>query len=470
MANTSRYQPIRGQIVFWGLLTFGSQISSIVLDTFLVGFYFFDVLETYTGPGAVERAFFIGAAVAIGKILQGLFNLPVARFSDHFRTRWGRRRVFILIGCIPWAFTIVMLFAVPSAFPSVFAESLVISVGWLAVWFLFYNIMNAFVVNPYLAMLPEIAKTSMDRTAYQQVRIFFQFTGIIVGVLLFPLLDRIISALIIAILMIIMSIITFLGSREDASVVPATVSFTESVKAVFQNRAFTRYIGTIMATMAVQGVLLSALPIILEGILGIDIDSDVVIPWLGLDPGIATSIISGIFVITALLIIPVIGIIQRKIGKKKSFQLYLWLFAIFSLGMVLVGILPGTPPMGTDDYYRFVFLQLVITILLVGAPAGGVSVLVYSIFSDVIDNDPLGDEQRRESMYFAVQGVLDWGAASVGTFLMGVILAIFGSSDFRLEDMGILGTGSTGIRLLGLFAFLVLATSAYIFRKYPIEN
>ena len=70
-------------------------------------------------------------------------------------------------------------------------------------------------------------------------------------------------------------------------------------------------------------------------------------------------------------------------------------------------------------------------------------------------------------MYFAVQGVLDWGAASVGALLMGILLALFGSSDFNLLDSGILKTGSLGIRLVILTAATTMFLAALYFNRYP---
>jgi Na+/melibiose symporter-like transporter len=183
------------------------------------------------------------------------------------------------------------------------------------------------------------------------------------------------------------------------------------------------------------------------------------------------SIVSGIFVITAVIIIPFITKIQETLGKKKSFQLFMVLFAVFASSIAFLGFLPGTPSAGTDDYYRFLFFHLVISILLTGIPAGGIVVLLYSVFSDVIDNDHYGDQERRESMYFAVQGVLDWGAASAGALIMGVILAIFGSSDFGgAKDAGLLGTGSLGIRIVVLIAAITMLFASWWFRKYPLED
>ncbi|MFX0152644.1 MAG: MFS transporter, partial [Candidatus Hodarchaeota archaeon] len=118
------YRPIRGQKQWWSMIEFDSSISSGVLDTYLVAFYMFTVLGNYIGPGAVVRAGLIGAVIFLGKIIQGLANLPVAQISDRISTHWGRRRIFVLFGCVPWGISVFMLFVVPSTLIDIFETSL----------------------------------------------------------------------------------------------------------------------------------------------------------------------------------------------------------------------------------------------------------------------------------------------------------------------------------------------------------
>jgi len=271
------YQPIWGQKQWWSLIEFGSSISSGVLDTYLIAFYMFNVLGNYLGPGAVIRAGLIGAVVFLGKIVQGFANLPVAQISDKFSTRWGRRRVFVLFGCVPWGISVFMLFFVPSTLIDTFETSLLLSIGWLAIWFVFYNIMNAAVINPYLAMLPEIAKTSLERTQYQQWRTLFTFLAIVITAITWPLIGETLGAPLVAGLMILTALIMFFGSKEDISVQPATISFKESATTVLKNQAFRRYIVTIMGWMAASGMALAMLPIFVEGLFGISLDSEEIV-------------------------------------------------------------------------------------------------------------------------------------------------------------------------------------------------
>lgn len=470
MAGNKTYTPIKGQKLWWSSIEFGSSLSSGVIDTYIIAFYLFDVLGFYTGEEAIIRSAFIGTIMFVGKIVQGLANLPVAQISDKIQTRLGRRRIFVLIGFLPWGLSLYMLFGFPATNTSIFAidsfSAFTLGLMWLAIWYLVYNITNAVVINPYLAMLPEIAQTSLERTSYQQYRGIFTFMGMVLGAIVWPIVGPITGAPLVASVMIISALIMVIGSKEDPNISPVRVSFSKSVKTVLENNAFKSYIVTIMGWMAASGMLLASLPIVVEGMFGINLNESNVVSWIGLDSGLVMSIVSGSFVITALITIFFVSMIQRKLGKKKAFQLALFTFAIFTSTIIFVGLIPGST-FGTDSYYQLMFLQLMISILITGIPAGAIIVLLYSVFSDVIDNDPLGE--RRESMYFAVQGVLDWGAASLGTLLMGVILAIFGSSDYNSLDKGILETGSLGIRVVVLAAAIIMLTSTWLFRNYPLE-
>ncbi|MFX0090807.1 MAG: MFS transporter [Candidatus Hodarchaeota archaeon] len=470
--NETDYSPFKGQKVWWSSLELGNTISTTVLDTFLVAFYIFQVLNAYTGEGAIIRSALVGAVIFIGKIIQGLANIPIAQISDKIQTRWGRRRIFMLLGCIPWALSVFMLFGGPFLFSNIFlvntTDAFFLGLIWLTFWFFLYNIFNAVVINPYLAMIPEIAKTSTERTNYLQIRGLFLVFGVIIGAILWPILEPETGALLVTLIMVITALTTFLGSREDPLVKPTTLSLKESINAIFQNKAFRKYIVTLMGWRAASDMLLALLPIIAVGMFNLDVNSQEIIPWLGIDSGIFIAILSGIFIVTSILMIPFVGRLQEKIGKEKAFLLYMFTLTLFIASFSLLGLFPGTPPNGTEEYFQFLLFQFFISTLFIGFPVGGMLVLVYSVFSDVIDNDPLKDAEKRESMYFAVQGLLGGSAASIGSLTMGITLAIFGSSDFGgVKDAGLLGTGSLGIRVVAVIAALIMLLASWFFRKYP---
>ena len=56
-----------------------------------------------------------GWAVGIGKIWDAVNDPLCGLISDRIRTRWGRRRVFLLFGAVPLGLTFMLMWVVPHA-------------------------------------------------------------------------------------------------------------------------------------------------------------------------------------------------------------------------------------------------------------------------------------------------------------------------------------------------------------------
>ena len=227
--------------------------------------------------------------------------------------------------------------------------------------------------------------------------------------------------------------------------------------------------------MLAESMLLASLPMIAQDYIGLSPDD------------LMVSLISGIFVVSAILSIPFISILSKRFGKAKVYYYCCLSFGIFAWLLLLVGQIPFITPENTvsftvnaDDtlqvvtstgWKNFILFQTFLTIMIVGLPVGGVMVLGYSVFSDVIDFDEKLTGQRRESMYFAAQGVVDWFFAAAGDLILGILLTLFGreyfSATFTTES-GLLNTGPAGLLLVGPVAGVVLILGALVFRKYPL--
>jgi GPH family glycoside/pentoside/hexuronide:cation symporter len=198
------------------------------------------------------------------------------------------------------------------------------------------------------------------------------------------------------------------------------------------------------------------------------------------------SLLSGLFVITAIAVIPIIVHFSKRVGKARMFYYCFLFFGILSWLTILIGQIPFLTPENTvqfipvdggyelvtnPDWQNFVIIQTLLTVFLVGTPVGGVILLQYSVFADVIDVDEELTGQRRESMYFASQGVVDWFFAACGDLMLGILLFLFGreyaSTAFETEA-GILGTGPLGLLLTGPVAGTILILGALLFRQYPL--
>ncbi|MHA2109340.1 MAG: MFS transporter [Candidatus Hodarchaeales archaeon] len=473
----TEYRPKRFQGYSWAFGNFGSAIMSNVLNVFIIAFYLKEVLVT---PSNFD-ALFVTMVTFSAKLSEGLINVPVARFSDNVRTRFGRRRPFFLLTPV-WVVFFVLTFACP------FEDTLLILI-WLLITYGGFRWTNAAVVNPYLALLPEIAPEEHQRTTYNSYRTLFVLLGTILGILSFPILrdifagpfgDTKITAFYatvpVAILTFIGMAIVFFGVKENPNVTVAHFGMIESFKETFKNKSFfPSYLATVSTLMLAESMLLASLPMIAQDYIGLSPDD------------LMVSLISGIFVVSAILSIPFISILSKRFGKAKVYYYCCLSFGVFAWLLLLVGQIPFITPENTvsftvnaDDtlqvvtsagWKNFILFQTFLTIMIVGLPVGGVMVLGYSVFSDVIDFDEKLTGQRRESMYFAAQGVVDWFFAAAGDLILGILLTLFGreyfSATFTTES-GLLNTGPAGLLLVGPVAGVVLILGALMFRKYPL--
>ncbi|MHA1227229.1 MAG: MFS transporter [Candidatus Hodarchaeales archaeon] len=473
-ANSYEYQPKRYQAFSWAFGNFGNAIMTNILNIFVIGFYLNEILVQ---PSNFD-ALFVTIVTFSGKFTEGLMNVPVARISDNIRTRFGRRRVFFLLSPL-WVMFFVLTFACP------FNDGHLVLI-WLLVMYTGFRWTNAAVVNPYLALLPEIAPDTNERTIYNAYRTFFILFGTILGVLLYPILRGVFAGIFgegrisafyttlpVALFAFLGMVVVFFGVRENEKAVPSHFGMIESFKKTFANKSFWPYLATVSAAMLAEAILLAVLPMIATNYIGLSPDD------------IMVSLMSGIFVITAIVAVPIVTYIANRKGKARTYFWCQLFFGILAWLLVLIGQIPGITPENTIDFIQvadryqlvtdptwqnFVLMQTLLTIVIVGMPVGGIMVLQYSIFSDVIDYDEKLTGQRRESMYFAAQGVVDWIFAASGDLILGLLLTIFGREFFfpTIEtETGLLGTGPIGLLLTGPVAGTILIISAFVFLKYP---
>ncbi|MFX1517720.1 MAG: MFS transporter [Promethearchaeota archaeon] len=477
--NTPSYKPARFQRFSWSVARFGDSIMGNVLSFFVIIFYLEEVL---TEPSNFD-VLLVTIITFSAKFSEGLMNVPVARLSDNIRTRWGRRRPFLLLSPI-WGFFFILVFWCPFT-----ADQVPLILLWLLITYGGFRWSNAAVINPHLALLPEIAPEKHQRTDYQGYKTVFQLSGTIIGVLIFPILRNIVSAsfaiddrttaVIAAIPLGVVAFLgmmtSFFGVRENENVQITHFGMIESFKATFRNKSYIpSYLATAATVMLAESMLIAAIPMIAVNAIGLDTDD------------IMVSLLSGLFVVTALIGVPFIVKFSRRIGKARLYYYCFLLFGIFAWLTLLIGQIPLITPTNTVDFVpleegyqliisstwqNFVIIQTLLTVFIVGIPVGGVMVLQYSVFADVIDVDEELTGQRRESMYFASQGVVDWFFAACGDLLLGILLFVFGreySSTTIETEAGILGTGPLGLLLVGPVAGTILILGALLFSRYPL--
>src|SRR5512135_2544705 len=158
-------------------LIYGFGDTGFSLTTTIIGAYFAIFLTDVVGiaPGTAAIAIFLGRS-------WDYFNDPIiGHISDRTRTRWGRRRPFLLFGALPFALAYVLMWFRPPL------DSQVLLAAYYAVAYVLFDSAATFVYMPFYALTPELTSNYDERTALTTYRMFFSILGSLVAFTL-PLL------------------------------------------------------------------------------------------------------------------------------------------------------------------------------------------------------------------------------------------------------------------------------------------
>ena len=111
-----------------------------------------------------------GWAVGIGKVWDA-FNDPLfGLVSDRIRTRWGRRRVFLLFGAVPLGLTFMLMWLVPPLGPLGLT-------AYYAVTFILFDTTFTLIHVAYNALTPELTPDYDERSSLNGYRMVYSISG-----------------------------------------------------------------------------------------------------------------------------------------------------------------------------------------------------------------------------------------------------------------------------------------------------
>ena len=113
----------------------------------------------------------VGLALAIAMICDAVVDPVVGNFSDHLRTRWGRRHPLMYASALPVAISYLLLWNPPHwSQGALFIYLFVVAAIVVRTFITFYEI-------PSSALNPELTEDYDQRTALSSYRVFFAWIG-----------------------------------------------------------------------------------------------------------------------------------------------------------------------------------------------------------------------------------------------------------------------------------------------------
>jgi len=148
-------------------IIYGSGDLGFSLTTTIIGAYFLFFLTDVVGIAPAVA----GIAILIGRTWDYLNDPLIGHISDRTRSRWGRRRPFLLFGALPFALAFMLMWYRPPF------ESQVALAAYYSVAYVLFDAAATFVYMPYFALTPELTENYDERTSLTSYRMFFSIFG-----------------------------------------------------------------------------------------------------------------------------------------------------------------------------------------------------------------------------------------------------------------------------------------------------
>lgn len=387
-----------------------------------------------------------GTVVMIGRIWDALTDPAVGVLSDRTRSRWGRRRPYLLFGALPLALAMIFMFTVPT-----FIEGQMGLFWWALLAYCFLGTAYTVVIVPYAALTPELTTDYQERSSLNGYRFVFALFGTLIGaVAVLPLRDAFGSAvkgfgavgIIFGILMAASSLVTFLAVREpDHGIreIPKGEGIAASYLKVFACKPYLiitfAYVLHILAITIVSGIMVYYFKYVYnnEG---------------------ATTLALGLLLIVSIPSIPVSVMISKKIGKKATYAIGLGIFSAALFVFYFIGEKVGTG--GALVIFAFA-----------GIGNGFVFPTPYAMVPDAIDQDYLDTGIRKGGAFYGTWTLLTKTGQGLANGVIGWMLGIAGFQADVMQNAASLGVIKL---LLGPLPAVVFLFSILVLIFYPINE
>ena len=270
-----------------------------------------------------------GIAVMVAKLWDAVTDPIVGFISDNTRTRFGRRRPYLLFGAVPFGLSIWLFFTKPS-----FTGQTALF-WWALLMLCVVNTAMTLVNIPYSALTPELTSDYNEQTSLNAYRFLCAGIGTILGaVIVMPVVNMFpskasgFSAAGAAIggIILITTLITFFSVKESAvswkNAKKTAGTFFSAYCSVFKNSAYTVLLAVfvlhITALNFLQGMVVYYLKCIYQA------ES-------------FSSIIMGLLLITAIGSIPLAAKCSNVMGKNFSYRTGLAVLCVFTMIIFFVG-------------------------------------------------------------------------------------------------------------------------------------
>jgi glycoside/pentoside/hexuronide:cation symporter, GPH family len=412
--NTS--EPKKSLLSFWIKLAYGTGDWSAASYGTLRQIFYAIFLTDVVGLDARLASF----AALVGIIWDAVNDPLVGILTDRMRSRWGRRRPFLLFFSIPFGASFLLLWWAPPWHTQIALAATV------TLAFMISDTFETLCEVPFSSLLPELTPDYDERTTLTSYRIFFNLLASLVAAVAAPaIIDATLAAgfsqqqgyLIVAGIFGGLAVIPFLlifavvRERYGAADRPQeTVTFKETLRTSWANVPF-RFATLIYM---LNWVTFDLVALVLPFYLLYWIASGKMLTSVAFF-GVTIPLESAVFallLVTAIVALPFWLWLSHWLGKHIAYIIGMVFWAGVQIGIFLVH--PGQ-------------ITLVLWMaFLAGLSVSAAHILPDAMFPDVIEWDELRTGRRQEGIYYGVKNFIRKLTGALAIFLALQVLGWFG--------------------------------------------
>lgn len=346
---------------------FGTSIPINMFKTYAAAFY---VLTLGLSTKSYALVLFIYTFV-------DAIDNPVYGFlSDRTRTKWGRRRPWLVIGTPLLVLSFIMFYSPPQ-----FSSDSAMFV-YVLLMYIMTGTLDSLINANYGALFPELFKSDAVRAKTNAMRQAFQLVAMIISIALTPMITqslgyRLTSIIYGALALAVILFMTF-GCRENPQALEMEKpKLFASLKVILTNKKFWIFGFTNAFYSAALSLVMQAVPFFM-------------LYSLKLDSGKTT------FMLGTVLIVAIAGVALWAWLVKINTLLPVWRAALITLSLSLVPL-----------YFMKSLTGAVAASCLIGLGVAGVMSTMDLIGARIMDEDTRKYGVRREGMYSSIMGFMN---------------------------------------------------------------
>ncbi len=403
------------QLSFREKFSFGMGDVTGTFGTTVISLFYLKYLTDILGLGAALA----GVVMLIANFYNAINDPVIGHISDSTRSRWGRRRFYLLFFGVPTGLTYYLIWTIPRSWE--LGPKFAAALAAMVIYWTFFSLVSV----PYATLMIEMTDNYDERSKLSAYRMFVSIIGGLLAIAIPSFLVPDLSAdagninaihsgylkagVMIAVIIGLAPFLPFWGCRERTACRIAPGGNRQVVRtylAMLKNKPFLFATLSYMFTWGGFSVMTAFFPYYLES-------------WLKITNQMLFLGIVALLFIAAAAFVPLWLFLMQRLGKKRAYNIGMGALAACSLLILLIQ--PG----------QIAAIAILVFLLSFGVSAA--HVVPQSIIPDTIDVSRLQTGFDNEGVYYGFQTFIQQLATAGFVGLAGIVLGLAGY--IKLDDL-----------------------------------